>query len=168
VTGWVVPRQIAAVASLTAIWCGLWGSLSAANLVSGAAVATLASALGAGPLSRRGIRLLPLVRLVRLVLADLVKSTFTVAVEVLTPTDRTAEAIVAVQIPPAGRAHFLLLVVAITLTPGTGVVDADAESGVLYLHLLHHNRRAETVAHVEELVELAAEALSPPPRQVAA
>lgn len=157
----LISRQIAAAACLIAVWCGLWGSVSPANLLSGAAVALAAVALGFGPVSRKGIRLLPLLRLVWLVAVDLVKSTFYVAVEVLTPTDRTTEAIFAVRIPPAGRAHFLMLVVAITLTPGTAVVDTDSESGILYLHLLHHNRRAETTAHVEELVALAAAALSP-------
>ena len=161
------PRQITAIASLTAIWCGLWGSASAANIFSGLAVAWGAFALGFGPPSRLGIRLSPLVRLAWLVGVDLAKSTLHVAAEVLTPTDRTAEAIVAVHVPPVGRAHFLLLVVAITLTPGTAVVDTDIESGVLYVHLLHHGRRSQTIAHVERLARLAADALSPQPRNAA-
>ncbi len=164
----VVPRQVAAIAGLTAIWCGLWGSVSLANIVSGAAVAAGACALGFGWSSGKGVRVLPLLKLLWLVLVDLVKSTFNVAIEVLTRADRTTEAVIAVQIPPGGRAHLLLLVVAISVTPGTAVVDAEGDSGAIYLHLLHHTRRAETIAHVEELVGLAAQALSPQPRRVAA
>lgn len=164
----MIPRHIAVIASLTAIWCGLWGSVSAANLLAGALVATWAYAVGFGSWSRRGIRLWPLVKLFWLVVVDLVKSTINVAVEVLTPTDYTTEAIVAVEIQPAGRAHFLCLVIAVTLTPGTAVIEIDEESGVLFLHLLHHNRRAETIAHVKELALLAADALSPAPKGVSA
>ena len=162
------PRQVAAIAGLSAVWCGLWGSVSPANLLAGVLVAIGAYAAGFGPPTRRGIRLRPLGKLVWLVGVDLVKSTINVAVEVLTPTDRTTEAIVAVEIEPAGRAHFLCLVVAMTLTPGTAVIDADEDSGVLFLHLLHYRRHAETVAHVEELARLAADALSPAPRGMTA
>ena len=82
-----------------------------------------------------------------------------VALEVLTPTDRTDEAIVAVPLPTESRRHLLLLIVAVTVTPGTAVIDADPDTGTLYLHLLHSDRRDATVAHVEELAELACKAL---------
>ena len=61
---------------------------------------------------------------------------------------------------PAGtRAHLLLLIVAVTVTPGTAVVDADPDTGRLYLHLLHLDRAEGTVEHVLELAELACRAL---------
>ena len=112
------------------------------------------------------MRLLPLLRLVWLVLVDLVKSTINVAAEVLTRADNTAESIVAVRIAAAGRAHFLLLVVTITLTPGTAVIETDEQNSIIYLHLLHHERRAQTIAHVQELAELASVALPSAPSKV--
>ncbi|MCY4258314.1 MAG: Na+/H+ antiporter subunit E [bacterium] len=157
----LVPRYGVAIVGLVAVWCGLWGSVSVANVASGLLVAVFALALGFGVPSSLGVRVVPLVRLGWLVGVDLVKSTFTVAAEVLTWADNTAESIVAVPVSVGGRMHFLLLVVAITLTPGTAVVDTDSTEGIIYLHLLHHERRAETIAHVQELVELAALALSP-------
>ena len=86
---------------------------------------------------------------------DLVVSTLNVAYEVLTPTDRTLESVIAVEVPHEPRSHLLLLVVAVTVTPGTAVVDADFESGTLYLHLLDHRRRDEVEEHVRELARLA-------------
>lgn len=157
----MVPRYIAAIVGLIAIWCGLWGAISVANIASGAVVAVLSCALGFGVPSNLGVRVVPLMRLGKLVLVDLVKSTFHVAAEVLTLADRTVESIVEVYVPKVGRMHFLLLVVAITLTPGTAVVETREERGVIYLHLLHHNRREETIAHVQELVQFASLALSP-------
>ncbi len=153
------PRRLATIAALAAVWCGLWGTISAANILGGLALATLITSLGVGTTGRGGVRPVPLLHLLWVVVVDLIKSTISVATEIMTPTDRTDEAVIAVQVPVHSREHFLLLVVAITLTPGTAVVDADADTGTLYLHLLHITRRDETVAHVEELARLACDAL---------
>ena len=153
-------RQLIAYGLLLAAWCVLWGRVSVANVVSGLAVvaAVAAAHLGTGERSDR-IRIVPLLRFAWLVAVDLVVSTVNVARGVLTPTDYTSEAIIAVPVPTETRSHLLLLVIAVTLTPGTAVVDADPDSGTLYLHLLHHERRAAVTAHVEELAALACRGL---------
>lgn len=155
-------RNACTVAALTIAWCGLWGSFSVANLLSGLLVSALIVASGIGTPGVGGVRFIPLLRLLWLVLVDLVTSTLDVAVEILTPTDRTQEAVIAVDLPPESRSHLLLMVVAITLTPGTAVVDADPSTGTLYLHLLHVDRMDATIAHVHELARLACEALPTP------
>jgi multicomponent Na+:H+ antiporter subunit E len=103
--------------------------------------------------------LLPLVQFVWLVAVDLVVSTVQVAWEILTPTDYTDEAIIAVDTRIDARSHFLMLVVAITVTPGTAVVDADVDTGRFYLHVLHAEKAPEIVRHVQRLAELACRAL---------
>ena len=160
------PRQVVAVIALTLVWCGLWHDLSAANLLSGFVLAVLVTASGVGTPNRGGIRLVPLLQLTWVVFVDLVRSTASVIAEVATPGDNTSEAIVAVESGTKCRDHLLLLVIAITLTPGTAVVATDPDTGTLYLHLLHHQRRDESVAHVERLVELAAAALPTNPEGV--
>jgi multicomponent Na+:H+ antiporter subunit E len=152
-------RRGVTIAALTFAWCALWGEVSAANLLSGVTLAIIVSAAGVGTPGRGRIRLRPLLRFAGLVMVDLVTSTISVAREVLTPTDRTDEAVIAVQAPADTRTHFLLLVVAVTLTPGTAVVDADPDTGTLYLHLLHADRRDATARHVRELADLACQAL---------
>lgn len=154
-----LTRRLIAVACLTGAWCALWGEATAANVASGAAIATLVSAPGITTSGRGGVRMLPLVRFGTVVAVDLVRSTLAVAREVLTPTDRTEEAIIAVRVPAGARTHLLLLIGAITVTPGTAVVDVDADTGTLYLHLLHAERRASTREHVRKLAELACRAL---------
>ena len=155
----VSPRRLITIALLVGAWCSLWGSASVANVLSGTLLAVTILAGGAGTPSQGGVRLLPLLRFGGLVAVDLVLATFNVAKEVLTPTDSTEESIVAVHLPAESRRHLLLLVVAITVTPGTAVVDSDPDTGTLYLHLLHHDRRDETIEHIERLAELACEAL---------
>ena len=153
------PRRLLTLAALTLGWCGLWGEVTFANVVAGLAVAIGITLAGVGTEGRGGIRPVQLMRLLWVIAADLVKSTISVAAEIITPTDRTDECIVAVNVAPESRHHLLLVIVAITLTPGTAVVDADPETGTLYLHLLHDSRRSETVEHVKKLARLACEAL---------
>ncbi len=145
--------------ALTIIWCGLWGCISFANVAAGLLVSLAVTTAGLSTSYRGGVHLVPLAKFCWLVLVDLVRSTVSVGAEILTPTDRTNESIVAVQVPIASREHLLLLVATITLTPGTAVVDADPDNATLYLHLLHDNHRAATVAHVERLADLANAAL---------
>ncbi len=156
---WLTTRRFVMIVVFTAAWCGLWRDLSFANVASGAVLSTLILALGLGTAGQGGVNFGALVRLSWLVIVDLVQSTKSVAYEVLTPTDYTEESVIAVKVPKSTRNHLLLLTVAITLTPGTAVVDADPETCTLYLHVLHHDRTVETVAHVEQLARLAREAL---------
>ena len=157
-----IGRRLAAALLVVATWCALWGEFSTANIVGGSLLAAGLQALRISRPSRAAIRPGPMLRFVAIVLADLIASTFSVAKEVLTPTDRTNEGIVGVSVPTSARRHLLLLVVSITLTPGTAVVDADPDDGTLYLHLLHVERREAVIAHVQQLAELACRALPHP------
>lgn len=159
---YITFRRVCTVVALTLAWCGLWRSISVANVLSGLAVSGVVVASGIGTPGLGGVRIVPLMRLLWTVFVDLITSTIDVAVEILTPTDRTQEAVIAVELPVESRSHLLLLVVAITLTPGTAVVDADAATGTLYLHLLHVDRMEATVSHVQELARLACDALPTP------
>jgi len=145
------------VISLTLVWCGLWGAISVANVASGLALSLL---LSLGWASGTGfIRLRPLLKFTWLVIVDLIRSTVDVAIEILTPPDRTEEAIIAVDLPATSNAHVLLLSAAITLSPGTAVVDVNPETGRYYIHLLHVNKLETTAAHAVQLGELACAAL---------
>lgn len=155
----ITLRRLLTISALTLAWCGLWQSLSIANVLSGLAVSAAVTLSGIGTPGRGGVRILPLLHLLWLVFVDLVSSTTEVAYEILTPTDYTNEAIVAVALPPEARDHMLLLSIAITLTPGTAVVDVEPDTGTLYLHLLHSERTEDTIAHAHELSALACKAL---------
>ncbi len=148
---------------LVASWCALWRDISVANLLSGTIVAVgVQVILGRPVFGGRPKKIVPVLNLVGLVLIDLARSTTSVAYEILTPTDHTQEAILAIAIPPKAHHLMLPLTVMITLTPGTAVIETDPLAGNMYLHLLHHDRRQETVRHVERLAELLAEAFPAP------
>jgi len=147
------------ISALTVAWCGLWGEISTANLLAGLGIAVAVTTMGIGTPGTGGVQLWPLLRFIGIVAVDLARSTIHVATEIVTPTDYTDESILAVDLPHPSREHLLMLVVAVTLTPGTAVVDADPDTGTLYLHLLHHGRRDATVEHVHQLARLACAAL---------
>jgi multicomponent Na+:H+ antiporter subunit E len=155
----VTIRRLSFTVALVAMWCALWGELSAANIVSGVGLAVLAMVAGFAVPSADGVRFVALSKFLGLVAVDLAASTFAVANEVLTPTDYTDEAIIAVPFEPAARRHLMLLTIAITVTPGTAVVAIDRDIDVMYLHILHEARRADVVEHVDRLVALACQAL---------
>jgi multisubunit Na+/H+ antiporter MnhE subunit len=90
---------------------------------------------------------------------DLLVSTVDVSKEVLTPGDATDEGIIAVELGPAARDHFLLFVIAVTVTPGTAVVDTDPDTGTVYLHLLFMDRAEETAEALRDLARMADAAL---------
>jgi len=156
-------RRLVSILALSGAWCALWQQITIANLAAGAMIALAVTSLDIGTAGVGGIKIRPLTKLIGLVLVDLVVSTVGVAKEIITPTDRTDESIISIDIPEDARQHFLLLVVAITLTPGTAVVDADPDTGTLYLHLLHHHQAGTVRTHVDQIARLVCEALPTPP-----
>lgn len=155
-------RHLLLVVAMTFAWCALWGEVSVANILSGLAVSGglvlygVKNRTGMDGVTSGRVGFGALVRLGGFVAWDLLKSTVEVAKEVITPDDDSInEAIIAVELPPEAEHHLLLLVVAITVTPGTAVVDTDLENRKLYLHILHYDGRAEIEQHVKELARLA-------------
>jgi len=155
----LAPRRLATLALLVIAWCALWGSVSVANVLSGTLIAVAATLFSGVDRTTGGLRIVPLLHFVWLVAVDLVVSAASVAWEIMTPTDYTDEAIIAVDTDIGSRSHFLMLVVAITVTPGTAVIDNDGDTGRLYLHVLHAEKAPGIEQHVRRLAELACRAL---------
>lgn len=152
------PRGAATVVAITLMWCGLWREISAANVIAGLAVAVAVMASGIGPTASGRLNVIALVKLLAVITVDLIKATWMVAVEAITPNNNTHESIIAVALPPGHRSYGLLLTIAITITPGTAVVDISDDGSIVYLHLLYHDSRDDTVAHTLRLARMAAEA----------
>ncbi|MGB3356508.1 MAG: Na+/H+ antiporter subunit E [Mycobacterium sp.] len=122
---------------LILVWVLLWGNMSAANILSGLAVAlviTLLLPLPPVPVEGR-LHLFSLVRLTVTVAYLLLVSSFQVAVLALKPT---------VPLSAVLRAHLaiksdLVLALAVNilnLTPGNIVLEIDQERRMIYVHVL--------------------------------
>ncbi len=141
---------VALVAWLTVVWVGLWGSVTAANVLGGLAVSlVLVLLLRPAPASGPAVLApLPLLRFVLRFCADLVVSSVKVARLVLGPRTALRQAIVSVQVPGASDTLLTVLADAISLTPGTLTVDVDAATGTLYVHVLDVGEGSQGVERV--------------------
>jgi multicomponent Na+:H+ antiporter subunit E len=126
------------VAWLTVVWVGLWGSVTAANVLGGVAVSVvLVLLLRPSPAGAPAVvSPLALLRFVLRFCADLVLSSVQVVRLALRPRLELRQGIVAVHVPGASDTLLTVLADAISLTPGTLTVDVDASTATLYVHAL--------------------------------
>ena len=128
----------ALVVWLTLVWVGLWGSVTAANVLGGVAV-SLVLVLSLRPSPAGAPAVVSPVALLRFVLrffADLVVSSLQVVRLVLGRRIALRQAIVSVEVPGASDTLLTVLADAISLTPGTLTVDVDQGTGTLHVHVL--------------------------------
>jgi multicomponent Na+:H+ antiporter subunit E len=135
---------------VVACWCAVAGAWTPAQLLLGFAVAVVVELLlGAQPL--RGLRILPpLLRLALHVLRDLVVSSCRVAVDVLRPRPRLRPRLVEIQTDLRGPQLISALANAISLTPGSLTLQADADGGRLLVHLCYGDEATAWTRAVEQ------------------
>lgn len=135
---------------LTLVWVGLWGSVTAANVLGGVVVAVvLVAALPLNQVDTSGVvRPLALLRFLAYFAADLVKASVQVTALVLRPRVQLRQAVVAVPVRGASDALLTLLANAISLTPGTLTLEVDRPSSTLYVHALDIGPGAGAVAQL--------------------
>ena len=164
---------------LTLLWIMLWGDLSWANLLGGVAIAALVVLVARlDSASLRPTYFHPHWALVyvAVLIWQLVLSNLRLAVEILTPSDGTHTAIIAVPIRGGSDAVVNLVANSITLTPGTmtmdvtrhvreeydydgdGIVDEMTAGAVLYVHCLYGEDVEAVRFQVLKLEELALKA----------
>jgi len=151
------PRRLCGLRSplrlaLAVVWCLLtsfdgWNFV--AGLVIGACVVGAWSlSIGRGPYIGKGARL---VRFLLSYLRMINVSNFKVAWEVLTPRFYMSPRIVRYPVAGLSDAHLVALSNAITLTPGTLVVDLSPDRRFLYVHCMYARDRDQAVSELDDL-----------------
>jgi multicomponent Na+:H+ antiporter subunit E len=149
---------------LAAVWVGLWGSVTPANVLGGLGIgALLLAVLPLTDVESTGIvRPAALARFVGYFLVDLVRSSVQVVVLVLRPTVQLRQAVIAVPVLGASDNLLTLLANAISLTPGTLTLEVDRPRSTLYVHVIDVGTGPDGVEavradlrHVERLAVLA-------------
>lgn len=164
---------------LTVLWIMLWGDLSWANVLGGAAIAALVVLVARlDSASLRPTHFHPhwAIAYAAVLIWQLFLSNVRLAVEILTPSDGTHTAIIAVPIRGGSDAVVNLVANSITLTPGTmtmdvtrhvreeydydgdGIVDEMTAGAVLYVHCLYGEDVEAVRLQVLKLEELALKA----------
>lgn len=133
--------RLVSMAWVTLIWVGLWENFAVITVLSGLALgAALAAAF---PTSQQGrgldaFRPLAVLRFLAYFAWQVLHANAVVAWEVVTPGhERVNEGIVAVPLTGASDTVITILATAISLTPGTLVIDVKRAPTVLYVHVLH-------------------------------
>jgi multicomponent Na+:H+ antiporter subunit E len=123
---------------LMLVWILLWGNFSWANVLSGFAVAVLITSLLPLPaVAVEGLlHPLPLVRFVAVLAWYLVESSAQVAWLALRPGPPPLSAVLRAQLSVKSDLVLTLLVNAITLTPGSMVLEIDRDRRLIYVHVL--------------------------------
>jgi multicomponent K+:H+ antiporter subunit E len=138
------------------MWLVLNGALTAADVLLGALVATIAVvALAAVETPRvRRIRGRLVLELLMVVLADVVRSNLAVAWIVVRPSDRRRKAgFVSIPLQLRNPRGLAMLACIITSTPGTAWAGYDSASGVLTMHVLDLIDEADWAQVIHERYE---------------
>ena len=141
---------------LVFIWILLWGNFSAANVLSGLAIAlliTLLLPLPAVPVEGR-LHPLSLAKLLIVVGASLVQSSLQVAWLAIKPGPPPRSAVLRVRLAVKSDLVLALAVNAINLTPGTMVLEIDRDRRLLYVHVLDVGSRRAVDGFYREVAQL--------------
>lgn len=127
-----------AAAALTGIWMLLWDSFTGLTLVGGLIIAMIVLAVfPLPPVTYAGrIHPLGLLRFVTRFTADLVVASAQVAVLAFRPGRLPGSAVIAVPLRVPSDLGLTLTGEALSLIPGSLIIEADRDSGVLYVHVL--------------------------------
>jgi multicomponent Na+:H+ antiporter subunit E len=145
---------------LVLVWILLWGTVSAANVLSGVVIALLITVLLPLPAVAVEGRLHPLslARLMLVVSWYLVMSSLQVAWLAIKPGSPPRSAVMRIRFGVKSDLVLALGVNAINLTPGTMVLEIDRDQRFLYIHVLDVassrtvNRFYHEVATLERLL----------------
>lgn len=134
-------RSLSYVVALTVIWVLLWGSASAANVLSGLALGAVLVVLVPGLRGRSDgrftLRPLAILRLVGYMLVVTVRSNVELTREVLSRQSRIRTAVVGVPLPGCSDELLTLMTNLLALSPGTMPLELRHDPIVLYVHVLH-------------------------------
>ncbi|MGC4793769.1 Na+/H+ antiporter subunit E [Micromonospora saelicesensis] len=130
--------QAVALGWLVVVWNLLWGDINWANLVGGLLVGAAVLVFYPLPAVSFGGRLRPWALLVFAgrFAAELVSASLHVARIAVQPGYRPRGAIIAVRLRVPTDLNLALTAEAVSLVPGTLILEVDRDSGTLYLHVM--------------------------------
>ena len=143
---WSLLQQLPLLIGLVVLWMVLWGMLSWLSLLSGILVAFVVSLVFYLPPVELGGRLNPFWGIVFLVrfLLDLVVASLQVAWLVVRPRGVVENAVIAAPLQTRSDFIMTLTATALSLVPGSIVLEVDREQSILYLHVIDAGTAEQT------------------------
>lgn len=131
--------QFALLGGLVVLWCLVWGQVTVLTIVTGVILAVVISLmfyLPAIDLSGRVNVWYLLVFFVRLII-DIARASIDVAWLVINPRYKPSSAVIAIPLDTRSDLIMTFTAEAISLVPGSIVVDVDRQESVLYVHVIN-------------------------------
>jgi multicomponent Na+:H+ antiporter subunit E len=149
---------------LVALWLALWGTITPANVLSGALVAVLVQVLPDPHHVSGRIHVRPLAALHFLgwFAYKVVEASLVVAREVVTRQDRIHTGVVEVPLVGASDGIVTLVANAVGMIPGTITLEVDRDPPTLFIHVLHLHDIDAVRGEIHRLEELAIRAFGSP------
>lgn len=153
-----VRDRLIAVGALTAMWMLLWGVFSWATFLSGLIVcAVVIAAFPLPPVTFAGRpRPVNLVRFTVKFFTDLVQASAHLAWTAFRFRYEAHSAVIAVRLTVRSDLNLTLCGEAVSLIPGSLIVDTDRDAGVLYIHVFDVNDRQAVEQYRREVHALEA------------
>ncbi|WUW39780.1 Na+/H+ antiporter subunit E [Micromonospora rifamycinica] len=150
-------RAVAMIVLVT-VWVLLWGTLSWANVLGGLVVGLVVlTVFPLPPVTFAGrLHPLPLLRFALRFLRDLVVASVQIAALALRFGHPPLGAIIAVPLRVRSDLNLTLTAEALSLVPGSLIVEVDRDAGILYVHVLGVRDRAEVERFRHGVLELEA------------
>lgn len=151
-------NQAVAMIVLVTVWVLLWGTLSWANVLGGLVVGLVVlTVFPLPPVTFTGrVHPVPLLRFALRFLRDLVVASVQIAALALRFGHPPLGAIIAVRLRVRSDLNLTLTAEALSLVPGSLIVEVDRDAGILYVHVLGVRDRAEVERFRTGVLELEA------------
>jgi multicomponent Na+:H+ antiporter subunit E len=135
---WRLWQQLPLLIALVLLWMLLWGEISPISLVSGVVVSVVVTTLFYLPPVELSGRFHPLwfVVFVARLAGELVLASFQVAWQAFAPHRTRTNAIVAVPLATSSDFIMTMTATAVSLVPGSLILEIDRDTATLYLHVL--------------------------------
>ncbi|MGC5033464.1 Na+/H+ antiporter subunit E [Micromonospora sp. DT229] len=149
-------NRITAVIFLVVVWVLLWGTPSWATVISGLVVAAVLLAVFPLPPVTFAGRIHPLgvLRFLVRFFSDLVVASVQIAWMAMRPGHVPRSAIIAVQLRVNTDLNLTLTAEALSLVPGSLILEADRASGTLFIHVINLDSLAEVEKFRRGVLEL--------------
>lgn len=141
-------KQLPLLLGLVVLWAVLWGTLTWLTILTGIIVAIVVTRVFYLPPAELSGRINPWYVLVFLAhfLLDVAVASFTVAYQALNPRPIPRSSVIGIQLRTRSDLIMTLDSIAMSLVPGSLVVEADRERGILYLHTFATRTSADVEA----------------------
>jgi len=149
---------------LVVVWILLWGDVSIANILGGAAVAVALLVAFPGdrpePGQRYVVRPVPFVALVWFLAKQLVRSNVLLAREVISRQSLLRTAVISAPLLTRSPALINATCNLMALNPGTLVIEIDEPAGVIFVHVFYLHDLDEVVRDIDHLQRLVIDAFT--------